>query len=77
MFADTMSAGGPQFQFRGHNRHRNRRVLLNVHVCMCNRIHTTCTVSRALSDFDGDYAPELRTPRGHRVGERLPEIQLP
>ena len=26
-FADTMSAGGPQFQFRGHNRHRNRRVL--------------------------------------------------
>ena len=23
-----MSAGGPQFQFRGHNRHRNRRVLI-------------------------------------------------
>ena len=28
MFADTMSAGGLQFQFRGHNRHRNRRVLI-------------------------------------------------
>ena len=33
---------------------------------------------RALSDFDGDYAPEIGTEDpADRVGERLPEIQLP
>ena len=43
-----------------------------VHVCMYHVSH------RALSDFDGDYAPEIGTEDpADRVGERLPEIQLP